>query len=66
MSTLLVRIVSGVVAAAILLAVVAHPPENATQALGAVLPALMLLAVAVRGTRRSAISRKKSPPPEPR
>lgn len=62
MSSVVVRIVCAVLSAAILLGLVVRPPQNTSQAFGAVLPALMLVAVAIRGTRRSILPRKKSPP----
>lgn len=62
---LAIRAVCGVLFAALLLGVVAHPPENLTQGLGMLLPAGGLLSVAIRGTGRSRIPRKRVPPSAP-
>ncbi len=63
MNSTVVRIVSGVLGVAIVSGIAVRPPQNMNQAIGAALPALMLFGMALRGTRRSLIPRKKSAPP---
>lgn len=68
MNALLIRMVCGLLFAAMALGVVAHPPSNLTQVLGMLLPATMLLGVALKGPPggRSRIPKKRAPPaPEP-
>jgi hypothetical protein len=60
-STLVIRVVCGLLFAALVLGVVAHPPANLTQGLGMLLPAGFLLGYAIKGPRRSIIVRKKDP-----
>ena len=62
MSSHIVRLICGLLFAALVAGVLAHPPENLTQGLGMLLPAGGLLGVAIRGTRRSVIPRKRVPP----
>jgi hypothetical protein len=62
-SSLLIRLVCGVLFTALVLGVVAHPPANLTQGLGMLLPGAFLLNFALRGTRRSLVPRKRSPVP---
>jgi hypothetical protein len=48
------------------LGAVVRPPDNITQGLGMLLPASMLLSVALKGPRRSIIPpKKRAPPPAP-
>jgi hypothetical protein len=61
-SSLLIRLVCGVLFTALVLGVVAHPPANLTQGLGMLLPGAFLLNFALRGTRRSLVPRKRTPP----
>ncbi len=62
MSSHIVRLVCGLLFVALVAGVLAHPPQNLTQSLGMLLPAGGLLSVALRGTRRSVIPRKRVPP----
>jgi hypothetical protein len=57
-----IRLVCGLLFTALVAGVLAHPPENLTQGLGMLLPAGGLLSVALRGTGRSIIPRKRVPP----
>lgn len=61
MNSLVIRVVCGVLFAALVLGMVAHPPANLTQGLGMLLPGAFLLNFALRGTRRSIIPRKRGP-----
>ena len=61
MSSLVIRLVCGVLFAALVLGMVAHPPANLTQGLGMLLPGGFLLSFALRGPRRSIIRRKRGP-----
>ncbi|MBN1209526.1 MAG: hypothetical protein JXB05_32040 [Myxococcaceae bacterium] len=70
MSALVIRVVCGLLFAALVLGMVAHPPDNLTQGLGMLLPAGFLLGFAIKGPRRSIVPRKRdsatsSPAPEP-
>ncbi|XXF75654.1 hypothetical protein P2318_21645 [Myxococcaceae bacterium GXIMD 01537] len=65
MSSLIIRLVSALLFAAIVLGAIVHPPENLTQGLGMLMPAAMLLGTALRGTGRSRIPRKRVPPATP-
>ena len=63
---MIVRVVCGVLAAAIILGVVAHPPANFTQGMGMLFPVAMLLGFAIRGGPRKRFGQKppeKVPPP---
>lgn len=60
---MIVRIVCGVLAAALLLAVIAHPPQNFGQMIGALLPSAMLVGVAIRGTGRSRLKKRRRDEP---
>ena len=62
LSSHIVRLVCGLLFVALVLGVLAHPPENLTQGLGMLLPAGGLLSVAIRGARRSVIPKKRVPP----
>ena len=59
MSGTIVRIISGLLAAAMVAGLVAKPPQTTGQVMGALFPVAMLLAVAVRGTRRSTLPPRK-------
>ena len=59
MSGTLVRVVSGLLALAMVAGLVAKPPATAGQVMGALFPVAMLLGVAIRGTRRSLLPPKK-------
>ncbi|MCP3167919.1 hypothetical protein [Myxococcus qinghaiensis] len=60
MSSLLLRLVCGLLFSALVLGAVVHPPDNLTQGLGMMLPASMLLGVALKGPRRGIIPKKKA------
>ncbi|MFP2932064.1 hypothetical protein ACLESO_44250 [Pyxidicoccus sp. 3LG] len=62
MSPLILRLVCGVLFAALVLGAVVRPPDNLTQGLGMLLPAAMLLSVALKGPRRNVIPKKRAPP----
>lgn len=61
MSSIVIRLVCGVLFAALVLGMVVHPPANLTQGLGMLLPGGFLLNFALRGTRRAIIRRKRGP-----
>lgn len=63
MSSLLIRLVCGVLFTALVLGVVVHPPANLTQGLGMLLPGAFLLNFALRGTGRSRVPRRRSRAP---
>lgn len=65
MSSILVRVVCGLLFAAMALGAVVHPPANLNQGLGMLLPGAMLLNYAIKGPRRSAIPKKPAPAPAP-
>jgi hypothetical protein len=60
-SSILIRLICGVLFTALLLGVVAHPPADLTQGLGMLLPGAFLLNFALRGTGRSVLPRKRTP-----
>ena len=63
---MIVRVVCATLAAAIILGVVARPPANFTQGMGALLPVALLLGYAIRGSGRSRLRARRSdkvPPP---
>lgn len=62
MSSLVIRLVCGLLFSALVLGAVVRPPDNLTQGLGMLLPAAMLLSVALKGPRRSIIPKKKRAP----
>jgi len=64
-SSLLVRIICGVLFAAMALGAIVQPPTNLNQGLAMLLPGAMLLNFAIKGTGRSVIPRKRSPAPAP-
>lgn len=63
MNALLIRLVCGVLFAAMALGAVVHPPDDLTQGLGMLLPGAMLLNYAIRGPRRSLMPKKRAPVP---
>lgn len=65
MSAILVRLVCGLLFAAMALGAVVHPPANLSQGLGMLLPATMLLNYAIKGPRRSMVAKKPAPAPAP-
>lgn len=65
MNPLIIRLVCGVLFAALVLGAIAHPPDNLTQGLGMLLPGSMLLGYAIRGPRRSLVPRKRAPSATP-
>jgi hypothetical protein len=68
-ASLLIRLVCGLLFAALVLGAVARPPANLAQGIGMLLPGAFLLNYALRGTRRSRLPRKRTPasgpPPSP-
>jgi hypothetical protein len=72
-NSLVLRLVCGVLFAALVLGMVVHPPANFSQGLGMLLPGAFLLGVALRGPRRSIVPKKRGPaapssaaePPQP-
>lgn len=66
MNALLLRLVCGLLFAAMALGALARPPHTLTEGLGMLLPAGMLLNVAIKGPRRSLIPKRRAsaPPPE--
>jgi hypothetical protein len=62
-SSLIIRVVCGVLFAAMALGAVVHPPENLTQGLGMLMPAAMLLNYAIRGPRRTLVPKRPAPAP---
>ncbi|HEX5753888.1 MAG TPA: hypothetical protein VFZ09_47330 [Archangium sp.] len=63
MSSIIVRVVCGLLFAAMALGAVVHPPANLNQGLGMLLPGAMLLNYAIKGSpRRSTIPKKPAPP----
>ncbi len=66
MNALFLRLVCGVLFAAMALGALAHPPKDLTQGLGMLLPLSMLLGYALKGPpRRSLIPKRKAAPPPP-
>lgn len=61
MNSVLLRVVCGLLFAALVLGLVVHPPSNLTQGLGMLLPGAFLLSVALKGPRRSIIPKKRGP-----
>jgi hypothetical protein len=59
-NSLVIRIVCGLLFAALVLGMVAHPPANFTQGMGMLLPGAFLLGIALKGPRRSMIPRKRN------
>ncbi|MFP2911370.1 hypothetical protein ACLESD_41365 [Pyxidicoccus sp. 3LFB2] len=62
MSSIIIRLVCGLLFSAMVLGAVVRPPDNLTQGLGMMLPAVMLLGVAIKGPRRSIIPPKRRVP----
>lgn len=65
MSSILVRVVCGVLFAAMALGAIVHPPANLNQGLAMLLPGAMFLNFAIKGTGRSVIPRKRAPAASP-
>lgn len=65
MSSILVRLVCGLLFAAMALGAVVHPPANLTQGLSMLLPGVMLLNYAIKGPNRSTIPKRPAPAPVP-
>lgn len=63
MSSLLLRLICGVLFAALALGAIVRPPADLNQGLAMLLPGAMLLNFAIKGTGRSVIPRKRSPAP---
>lgn len=63
MSSLVIRLVCGLLFSALVLGAVVHPPDNISQGIGMLLPGAMLLSVALKGPRRSIIKKKRAPMP---
>ncbi len=63
MNALLIRLVCGLLFAAMFLGAVVHPPANLTQGLSMLLPGAMLLNYAIKGPRRTLIPKKQAPAP---
>jgi hypothetical protein len=61
-SSLVIRLVCGLLFSALVLGAVVHPPDNISQGIGMLLPGAMLLSVALKGPRRSIIPKKKRAP----
>jgi hypothetical protein len=62
-SSILIRMICGLLFAAMALGAVVHPPANLNQGLGMLLPGAMLLNYAIKGPpRRSTIPKKPAPP----
>ena len=64
-NVLFLRLVCGVLVAAMALGAVVHPPADLTQGLGLLLPVSMLLGYALKGPPGSRIPRRKAAPPPP-
>jgi hypothetical protein len=62
-SSLLIRLVCGLLFTAMALGAIVHPPADLTQGLGMLLPAAMLLNYAIRGPRRAVLPKKPAPAP---
>jgi len=60
-NSLILRVVCGLLFAALVLGMVVHPPPNLTQGLGMLLPGAFLLGIALRGPRRSILPKKRGP-----
>ncbi|NRD45850.1 hypothetical protein D7Y27_13800 [Corallococcus sp. AB004] len=66
MNAIVLRVICGLLFAGMVLGVVNHPPQDLTQGLGMMLPATMLLGVALKGPKgRSTIPKKRAPPAPP-
>ncbi|RYZ35246.1 MAG: hypothetical protein EOO71_36210 [Myxococcaceae bacterium] len=66
MNAIILRLVCGLLFAGMVLGVVTHPPKDLTQGLGMMLPATMLLGVALKGPKgRSRLPTKRRAPPVP-
>ena len=66
MNAFILRLVCGLLFTGMVLGVATHPPKDLTQGLGMMLPATMLLGVALKGPKgRSLLQKKRVPPPPP-
>ncbi|KFE62722.1 hypothetical protein [Hyalangium minutum] len=65
MNSLVLRLVCGLLFAALVLGMVVHPPTNFSQGLGMLLPGAFLLSVALKGPRRSLVPKKRGPATPP-
>ena len=63
---MIVRLVCGVLASAIILGVITRPPTTMGQTIGALLPTAMLLGFAIRGGRKSRLPKRKTENQTPR
>jgi hypothetical protein len=64
-SSLIIRLVCGLLFTAMALGAIVHPPADLTQGLGMLLPLAMLLNYAIRGPRRSVLPKRRAPAPAP-
>ena len=60
MNALVLRLVCGLLFSVLVLGAIVKPPDNFSQGLGMLLPATMLLGVALKGPRRSSISKRRA------
>ncbi|GEL72575.1 MULTISPECIES: hypothetical protein [Myxococcus] len=60
MNALAVRLVCGLLFSVLVLGAIVKPPDNFSQGLGMLLPATMLLGVALKGPRRSIIPKRRA------
>ncbi|NPC74362.1 hypothetical protein [Corallococcus exiguus] len=66
MNAIVLRVICGLLFGGMVLGVVNHPPKDLTQGLGMMLPATMLLGVALKGPKgRSTIPKKRAPSAPP-
>ncbi|NVI97651.1 hypothetical protein HV824_05910 [Myxococcus sp. AM009] len=65
MNAFILRLVCGLLFAILAAGAIVRPPDNLTQGLGMLLPATMLLGVALKGPRRSIIPKRRAPPAAP-
>ena len=66
MNAFVLRLVCGLLFAILVLGAIVKPPDNVTQGLGLLLPATMLLGVALKGPRRSIIPKRRETAQAPR
>ncbi|ATB47497.1 hypothetical protein [Corallococcus macrosporus] len=66
MNALLLRLVCGLLFSVLVLGAIVRPPDNFGQGLGMLLPAVMLLGVALKGPRRSIIPKRRGSGAAPR
>ncbi|MFP2958054.1 hypothetical protein ACLEPN_09525 [Myxococcus sp. 1LA] len=60
MNALVLRLVCGLLFSVLVLGAIVKPPDNFSQGLGMLLPATMLLGVALKGPRRSVIPKRRA------